>query len=337
MVKFPIVYNCLNNAKYTIDEYSIVPIRSEDRYTIMNWRNEQIYHLRQNSVLTPVEQDHYFDEVVASLFSEIKPSQILFSYLKGDECIGYGGLVHINWIDRNAEISFIMNTKLENEYFEFHWVNFLKLIQNIAFNDLCFHKIFTYAFDLRPRLYSALEKVGFHNEAILKQHCRFQDNYKDVLIHSKINSFSLRSIRHNDVKTTFDWASSKNVRRYSFSAHEISFDEHTNWFNSKLNDPNCFYYIFENVIGNSLGSIRVDMEGDIGVISYLIDPRYHGRGLGTEIIEILEERIIKDCTHVCELVGFVVVDNMASVRIFEKLGYKKIEDLGKLKFIKKII
>ena len=196
--------------------------------------------------------------------------------------------------------------------------------------------IFAFIKYLRPRLYLALEQAGFANEAILKQHCRFQDNYKDVLIHSKFNSFSLRSANSNDDNITFDWASNRDVRKYSFSAHEISFDEHAKWFNNKLNDPNCSYYIFENSIGTALGSIRVDLDGNIGVISYLIDPRYHGRGLGTEIIQVLEERIIKDRTDIFELVGYVVVDNVASVRIFEKLGYKKIEDLDKLKFIKRI-
>jgi hypothetical protein len=34
---------------------------------------------------------------------------LLFSFLKNGECIGYGGLVHINWIDQNAEISFMID------------------------------------------------------------------------------------------------------------------------------------------------------------------------------------------------------------------------------------
>jgi RimJ/RimL family protein N-acetyltransferase len=302
----------------------------------MEWRNEQVYHLRQNTTLTPLEQDRYFDEIVSSLFSESNPSQVLFSYLEGEKCIGYGGLVHINWVDRNAEISFIMNTVLENEFFEFHWINFLKMIQNIAFNELCFNKIFTYAFDLRPRLYPALEESGFYNEAVLKDHCRFQDNYRDVLIHSKINHLSLRPITLEDVKITFEWASDKEVRKYSFSTNEISFNEHTKWFDSKYKDHNCFYYIFENSLGTPLGSIRVDLQESVGVISYLIGPKYHGKGLGKEIIKQLERRIIKDYGDIRELVGYVVDENLASVRIFEKLEYKKNVESGKLKFIKVI-
>ena len=76
----------------------------------MRWRNEQMYHLRQSKPLTEADQDRYFDEVVSQLFDQEQPEQILFSFLEGEKCIGYGGLVHINWGDRNAEVSFIMDT-----------------------------------------------------------------------------------------------------------------------------------------------------------------------------------------------------------------------------------
>src|SRR5690606_1415895 len=143
----------------------------EDRNKIMKWRNEQIYHLRQKEPLTAGQQDRYFNEIVASLFTQEKPDQILFSYLKGDECIGYGGLVHINWIDKNAEISFIMKTELEKKEFEMHWRIFMELIEQVAFKELNLHKLFVYAFDLRPHLYKAIEERGFIKEAVLKEHC----------------------------------------------------------------------------------------------------------------------------------------------------------------------
>jgi hypothetical protein len=180
-------YNCLHNQSFSNDTYSIVPIRMDDKLDIMKWRNEQIYHLRQNKLLTEEDQVKYFENVVKRLFEEDKPNAILFSYLERDKCIGYGGLVHINWIDKNAEISFIMNTELEKDYFQFHWVSFLSLIEQVAFTELCLHKIYIYAFDLRPHLYSAVESVQYQKETVLKEHCYFRDKFIDVVIHSKIN------------------------------------------------------------------------------------------------------------------------------------------------------
>lgn len=181
-------YKVLNQQIFKSNRYSIVPIRFEDRHEIMKWRNEQIYHLRQSKYLTKEDQDHYFNDIVAKLFEQEKPSQILFSYLEDDRCIGYGGLVHINWSNKNAEISFIMDTSLEAEYFELHWTTYLTLIEEVAFKEMKLHKIFTYAYDLRPRLYSIFESIGFGKEATLQDHIFYQNKYVSVVIHSKIDN-----------------------------------------------------------------------------------------------------------------------------------------------------
>ncbi|WP_373056141.1 GNAT family N-acetyltransferase [Zunongwangia sp. H14] len=180
-------YKILNNQSFSSGKYSIVPIRSGDRYEIMKWRNEQIYHLRQNRPLTQKDQDVYFDTVVAQLFENDKPAQVLFSYLEDNICIGYGGMVHINWKDKHAEVSFIMKTELEQKGFKKHWGIFLELLEKVAFRELDLHKLHTYAFNLRPKIYEVLEAAGFKKEAVLKEHCLIHENYIDVIIHSKFN------------------------------------------------------------------------------------------------------------------------------------------------------
>jgi RimJ/RimL family protein N-acetyltransferase len=181
-------YKCLAKENFASGEYKIVPIRDEDKYLIMQLRNDQVYHLRQNGLLTREAQEMYFATVIAGLFELDNPGQILFSYLHNEVCIGYGGLVHINWQDRNAEISFIIDANAGDADFVFHWNKYLELIEEVAFAELKLHKIFTYAFDLRPLLYQAAEKAGFIREARLKEHTFFNNGYIDVVIHSKFNS-----------------------------------------------------------------------------------------------------------------------------------------------------
>jgi len=180
-------YKVLKKQVYTLGEYALVPIRFEDKFKIMHWRNEQIYHLRQSEPLTEADQVDYFNNVVAQLFDQEKPSQILFSFLEDGICIGYGGLVHINWIDRNAEVSFVMNTDLESAMFMEYWSLYLKLIEQVAFQELFYHKIYIYAFDLRPKLYVTLLKNDYFFDAKLKDHCFYNGRFIDVIIHSKIN------------------------------------------------------------------------------------------------------------------------------------------------------
>lgn len=180
-------YKILIRQEFRKGEYKILPIRFKDRIKIMEWRNEQMYHLRQSKKLTIEDQNNYFKNNINSLFSEDYPNQLLFSYLENGICIGYGGLVHINWSLKTGEISFIIDTSLEKEKYEFHWKNFLTLIEKVVFEELKFKKMFTFAYDLRPRLYPVLENKGFIKEKTLKNKYTLNEKSLDVVVHSKYN------------------------------------------------------------------------------------------------------------------------------------------------------
>jgi len=182
------MYQCLEKQKFTREGFSLVPIRWEDRYKIMHWRNEQIYHLRQDKILTKEDQDAYFENTISKLFDQEQPDQILFSLIKDETCIGYGGLVHIDWLLKSAEISFLIDTELEKTRFIELWSLYLSMIERIAFYEKTLHKIYVYAYDLRPNLYPILIKSGFTFEKRIKNKIIHSDQWVDAIIHSKYNS-----------------------------------------------------------------------------------------------------------------------------------------------------
>ena len=316
-MEFPSRYCILEKNVFKKDEYSIVPIRYEDRFDIMKWRNEQIFHLRQSKSLTKDDQENYFNKVVAKLFEQEKPNQVLFSYLKNNECIGYGGLVHINWIDKNAEISFLMNTELEKKEFHQHWKLFLDLIEKVAFNELNLHKIYTYAFDLRPYLYTIFENNGFYKEAVLKEHCFINNEYKSVVIHAKVNQhIRLRNATKEDVNLFYEWANEKSVRKMSFNSEYISFETHQKWFKNNLNSKNNFLLVleFDNI---PAGLVRFNSEGVIGIS---LDKKFRGKNLGVVLIKE-GINVIKSSTDIKKITAYVKKDNTPSIKIFEKAGF----------------
>ncbi|RYU92901.1 GNAT family N-acetyltransferase [Emticicia agri] len=315
-------YSCLIKQQFSSDKYAIVPIREEDKYAIMEWRNEQIYHLRQAELLTTEKQDWYFTNIVAKLFTEENPKQLLFSYLENGICIGYGGLVHINWIDKNAEISFIIKTELEKEYFEFHWTTYLSLIEQVAFIELNFHKIFTYAFDIRPHLYQAIEKSNYLLEARLKDHCLFQNRFIDVLIHSKINAITLRKADENDLMQYFEWTNDEEVRKQSFNSNPISLENHSNWFHKKLADKNCLMLIAENAQKEPIGQVRFekDTAQKISVIGVSLDKSCRGKGLAGKILEQASVYFLKENPdYIVE--AYIKAENKGSLGAFSKAGF----------------
>lgn len=311
-------YKVLNQNIFSKGEFKIIPIRFEDRIDIMNWRNEQMYHLRQSSKLTQEDQYSYFQKVINPLFSEERPKQLLFSYLKKEKLIGYGGLVHINWIDKNAEISFVLNTNLESNEFSFHWSNYLGLIEQVAFKELFLHKIFTYAFDLRPHLYPILEHENYKNTAILNEHCFFKDTFIDVYIHEKKNTFSLKKVKQEDIKLLFKWVNDAEVRKNALNTDLIEWENHFKWFTNKLSNSKSKIFIFENE-NTKIGQIRIDkVDKDRWVIDYSIDKDHRGKGYGFLMTNALLRRY-----NNFKFLAIVRSENIPSQKVFEKLKFSR--------------
>ncbi len=174
------------NLKYKV--YEIVPIRKKDIFLIMDWRNKQINILRQNKLLTKREQIKYYKTTIIPNFFKRHPDIILFSYLYDKKCIGYGGLVHIDWNNKKAEISFLLDPiRLENEkQYEHEFSIFINFMKKISFEKLKFNKIYTETFDLpeRKKHIEVLEKNGFKFEGKLREHVYKKGKYIDSLIHS---------------------------------------------------------------------------------------------------------------------------------------------------------
>lgn len=201
--------------------------------------------------------------------------------------------------------------------------------QILIYQNLKRANMFVDAKDFSERhLKEALVKVG-EPDLILKQ--PFDGNSPTRLSKlfkclSEEYSVDFREADENDLEQTFKWASDSKVRRYSFQTHKISHEEHSKWFRRKLNDTNCFYLI-ANFEGNSIGSIRFDSNNGVSLISFLVDPLFHGRGFGLVILKKGLECYTKSdtwCSGDLKLIkGMVIKENIASIKIFERLGFSR--------------
>ena len=178
-------YSFLKKDSYSFKNYKIVPIRFDDLLKIKNWRNEQLEILRQIKPLSDSDQLSYYETIIKKSFSEKQPKQILFSFLLNNECIGYGGLVHIDWIKNEAELSFLNKTKrsLDHTIFKNDFKIFLKLIFQIAFCELSIEKIKTEAYDIRKNLIMILEEIGFIFENKITSSVIINGSHHDSLLH----------------------------------------------------------------------------------------------------------------------------------------------------------
>ena len=313
-------YKPLQHQTFSFGDYSMVPIRDEDKYPIMRWRNEQIYHLRQKEHLTREQQKAYFRNVVDKLFEREKPDQLLFSFLKNGQLIGYGGLVHIDWENRTAEVSFLMDTALEETEFERNWWIFLHFIEQVAFGELGLNKIFTYAFDLRPRLYPVLEQASFREEQFLPGAFEKEGKRLDVYIHAKsFPAILFRQVRAEDMDLIYAWSNEESARQNSFHPEKIPYETHVQWFEKKLQDPKAHLWI-ARIEGKPAALVRFDETDDHAVIGINVDKNFRGKGYGGRILRLATGRFI--LLTGLPVYAYIKPENHASVRAFEKAGYR---------------
>tara|TARA_B100000470_G_scaffold200841_1_gene172787 strand:- start:149 stop:721 length:573 start_codon:yes stop_codon:yes gene_type:complete len=183
-------YSFLRNNKISFKKYSLTPLRKSDIQTIRKWRNEQINVLRQETTLSVDAQLRYYNNIIQKSFYKIKPDIILFSFLYCGKCIGYGGLVHINWKVKSGEVSFVCDTNRTKSKLTYQkdFSTFLKIIFKIAFDDIHLNKLVSETYNIRPAHLKILENSGFKQIKIIKNSKNIIDGkIVDSILHERKN------------------------------------------------------------------------------------------------------------------------------------------------------
>jgi carbamoyl-phosphate synthase large subunit len=166
-------------------ELHLRAVNSTDIEAIRHWRNDQMDVLRQSEPISQEAQVRYFQETIWPDLISLEPKQILLAIERQGELIGYGGLVHISWPYRRAEVSFLLDPKIEqnSEVLYEYFIRYLALIQELAFKDLRLNRLTTETYAQRVVHIGALEAAGHRIEGRLREHVIVNDLPTDSLVH----------------------------------------------------------------------------------------------------------------------------------------------------------
>ena len=184
-------YACLPRPCIAHQNYALRTIAPADIELIRQWRNAQMDVLRQQREISPVEQVVYYERQIWPALSDPQPHNLLMAYLQDDRLIGYGGLVHIAWEHRRAEVTFLLDTARTHNLAGYRndLLIFLQLMKTLAFDDLKFQRLFTETFAIRPHHISVLEAADFRHEGTLRQHVIIDGRLVDSLIHGCLDCY----------------------------------------------------------------------------------------------------------------------------------------------------
>lgn len=143
-----------------------------------------------------------------------------------------------------------------------------------------------------------------------------------ALMQIKGERIRLRRVREDDCKLLWEWANDPVTRSVSFRPDPIPWDQHVQWFKSKISDPNCAFFIAVNTEDIPVGQVRHDIDGNEAVISVSMDEKFRGKGYGSIIIQCASQRLF-NISHVITIHAYMKQGNDASMRAFMKSGYSK--------------
>jgi len=125
-----------------------------------------------------------------------------------------------------------------------------------------------------------------------------------------------------DLVQVLRWRNHADVRRFMYTQHEITIDEHESWFEQTSKDRTRHLLIFE-VNGESAGFVNFNQHGLIHVADwgfYLAPSEPNGTGcqLGLAALDYAFGKL--NLHKVC---GEALVFNERSIRFHMKLGFKQ--------------
>jgi UDP-2,4-diacetamido-2,4,6-trideoxy-beta-L-altropyranose hydrolase len=106
----------------------------------------------------------------------------------------------------------------------------------------------------------------------------------------------------------------------SFSSEPIPWDDHVRWFESRLNDANCLFYIAVDDDGTPVGQMRCEDIGGEAVVSISVERAFRGSGYGGRIIKMGSREIFHMSGHQV-IHAYIKPDNTASETAFLKAGF----------------
>lgn len=138
------------------------------------------------------------------------------------------------------------------------------------------------------------------------------------------DKITYRKINVQDKLFIFNLSNEKNVRENSFMSKEISFDEHSSWFDSKIKDDSAFYLIFMYK-NTDMCFIRFDKKDEVSTIGINLDKNYRGKGFASIILEQACKIYLKNYKQVIK--AYIKTTNVASIKSFEKANFTFVKEL----------
>jgi UDP-2,4-diacetamido-2,4,6-trideoxy-beta-L-altropyranose hydrolase len=163
----------------------------------------------------------------------------------------------------------------------------------------------------------ARQEMSQRGRALVDGHGSFR-----VWLHTHEHLLQLRPVTAADTRLIWEWANAPDVRAVSFSAGTIAWEDHVKWFQARLTNPHCRFWLATDARQQPLGQVRFDLQGPRAVISISLAAAARGKNRGSLLIWTACQKLFRELQAVETVLAYIKPDNDASIRAFQKAGFE---------------
>ena len=132
----------------------------------------------------------------------------------------------------------------------------------------------------------------------------------------------LRRALSEDCDLLFEWVNDPDVRHWSLSPGQVSYDTHVAWFSSRVSRSDCFMFILVNDCEEAVGQVRFELDDPhTAIVSASIARPHRGRGYASSALAMACDALRAIAPDVCKVVAYIRPDHVASRAAFERAGF----------------
>ena len=135
--------------------------------------------------------------------------------------------------------------------------------------------------------------------------------------------YKIRVAELTDIRDVFNLSNSIDVRENSINTREIRWEDHVEWFSSKIVSEDCVYFIIRSHENKFIGQIRFDKtleEKQTYIVSISLHKDFRGKGLGSKLLLDCSNELL-DNFDAKTIYAYINRVNQPSLKSFSRIGY----------------
>ncbi|GGM31918.1 hypothetical protein GCM10011351_17630 [Paraliobacillus quinghaiensis] len=284
-----------------------------------NKNSEITFNVVIGSAFNNIEEIKSFSSKNINFYENVSAREMKSIMLRSDFAITAAGQTIYELLA--TQTPFIPIKVIDNQHYNLLALKECNLIETaLEYNDTFFSEKLIFEFENLMKFSTRAEWVKKYKGVIDGLGSR---RIIETLLSGEImeKEYFLRKVKDEDIFDVFQLSNEDYVRKHSINTTKIDWQDHKVWFQNIIKSDNQVFFVVTDYTDRFLGQLRYKIEDKSAIVSISFGKTIVGKGLSKELLKKSIELIYEERNELENIIAYVSNDNIASKKLFEKVGF----------------